>query len=63
MKKASVVIITDGFAKGITLNVEEYTKKWMNEEAYAGFDMSRKVLFSTEIDKDTFNSRILKDFT
>lgn len=63
MKKASVVIITDGFAKGITLNVEEYTKKWMNDEAYAGFDMSRKVLFSTEIDKDTFNSRILKDFT
>ncbi|MBQ9746151.1 MAG: nucleoside hydrolase [Clostridia bacterium] len=63
MRKASVAVVTEGVAKGVTLNVEAYTKKWMNEEAYIGFDMSRKILFSSAVDRDVFNARILKDFS
>ncbi|MBE6608720.1 MAG: hypothetical protein E7633_09225 [Ruminococcaceae bacterium] len=63
MKKASVAVLTDGFAKGMTLNVDSYAKKWLNEESYVGFDTSRKVLFAADADKAEFDARILKDFS
>ncbi|MBQ8309919.1 MAG: nucleoside hydrolase [Clostridia bacterium] len=62
MKKASIVVLTDGFAKGMTLNVDAYTKKYLNEEAYLGFDTSKRTLFAYDVDKSAFDERILKDF-
>jgi len=62
MKKAPIVVLTEGFARGMTLNVDAYTKKYLNEEAYLGTDTAKKTLFACDVNKELFDTRILEDF-
>ncbi len=62
MQEASIVMITEGYAKGLTLNVDAYRKKHVNP-AFDGFDATRKTSFAAQADKETFLSRICRDFT
>ncbi|MBQ8407612.1 MAG: nucleoside hydrolase [Clostridia bacterium] len=62
MNSASVAVITDGYGRGMTLNVDAYGKKAYNPAAYVGFDEKHRTLVAETADRDTFNSRILDDF-
>lgn len=62
MKDASVIVFTEGYAKGMTFNVDAYGKRKRNPEAYADFDETHKTRVAFAVDRDTFNARILKDF-
>lgn len=62
MQEASIVMITEGYAKGLTLNVGTYHKKHVNP-AFDGFDATRKTKFAALADKEIFLSRICRDFT
>ena len=62
VKPSAVVVITDGYARGLTLNVDAYSKKYLNREAYAGFDDTRKVLVASAVDLESFNDLIFEDF-
>ena len=63
MEKASIAVLTDGYAKGMTLNIDAYRKAHINTESYKNFDLSRKTSFAAQADKQTFLSRICRDFT
>ena len=62
MNSASVAVITDGFARAITLNVDAYGKKQYHPDIYAGFDEKHKTQVASEVDLDAFHTRILRDF-
>ncbi len=62
MNDASVVVMTDGYGRGMTLNVDAYGKKAFNPDAYDGFDEKHRFLVAAAVDRDTFNARILNDF-
>ena len=62
LKKASVVVITDGYARAMTLNVDAYKKKKYNPSAFADFDDERKVLVAKTVDVDAFFAYVLRDF-
>lgn len=62
MNDASVVVLTDGYGRGMTLNVDAYGKKAFNSAAYDGFDEKHRFLVAAAVDRDTFNARILSDF-
>ena len=51
MKEASIVVITDGYAKGLTLNVDTYRKAGSNP-AYNGFNRSRKAKVASAVQKE-----------
>ena len=51
MKDASIIVLTDGFAKGVTLNVGEYRKAKMNS-AYDGFQYSKKVKVACTVNRE-----------
>ena len=62
MKEASIAVINEGYARGMTLNVEAYGKKKFNQQAYAEFNDTRKSWVASNVDINTFNSRIWDDF-
>lgn len=62
MKPAAVAVLTDGYARGMTLNVDAYGKRRFSPEVYADFDAERKVSVAETVDRDTFNARIFADF-
>jgi len=62
MREASVVVMTDGYARGLTLNVDAYSKKHMNREAYADFDDRHKITVAHAVDLEAFNNLIFNDF-
>ncbi|MBQ8186971.1 MAG: nucleoside hydrolase [Clostridia bacterium] len=62
MREITAAVLTDGFARGMTVNVNAYGKKWMNESAYAGYPMKLCRAAQT-VDLDGFNQRILGDYT
>ena len=51
MKDASVVVLTDGLAKGLTFNVDEYKKASMNP-AYNGLERPKKVKVAYNVDRE-----------
>jgi len=53
-------VITVGFAKGLTLNVDSYGKESLNS-AYAGFDREHRVLAAADVDLDKFHRYIRRD--
>ena len=59
---AAIAVITDGFAKGMTLNVKAYGKKWLNKSAYVDFDMTHTANVARTANRVEFNKRILKDY-
>ena len=62
MNYAPIIVMTDGYARGMTLNVDAYSKKAFNPEIYADFDENHRVLVAEKVDRDIFNSRIFDDF-
>nr|MBQ5811325.1 nucleoside hydrolase [Clostridia bacterium] len=49
MSDISVAVVTDGYAKGLTVNVDAYRKAQMNE-AFANFDFSTKAKVAKSVD-------------
>ena len=62
MNSVSVVVMTDGYGRGMTLNVDAYGKKSFNAETYADFDGNHRCLVAASVDRDRFNSIIFDDF-
>ena len=62
MNSASVVVMTEGYARGMTLNVDAYGKRAFNTEAYADIDENHRCLVAAAVDRDRFNSIIFDDF-
>lgn len=60
MVRIPVKVITDGFAKGFTLNVDAYGKASLNS-AYTGFDRQHKVLAAAHVDLEKFHSFVRRD--
>lgn len=58
---ASVAVITDGYAKGLTLNVDAYGKAHMNG-AYADFDRTRKIKVAKDVDRDAVVEKFMSIF-
>ncbi len=61
MNRVPVAVITEGYARGLTLNVDAYGKKNYNP-CYAEFDGKRQALVATAVDVDAFFARLLRDF-
>ena len=59
---APIAVLTDGFAKGMTLNVKAYGKKWLNKSAYVDFDMTHTANVARTANREEFNKRILEDY-
>ena len=57
MRPIRVAVIRDGFAKGLTLNVDAYNKGYLNN-AYRDFDFDHKVLAAEDVDTDLFHKYI-----
>lgn len=61
MEKATVAVITEGYARGMTMNVEAYGNTELNP-AYENFDMSRKVTVARSVDRDKVVDRFIECF-
>ena len=61
MKQAPIVVLTDGYARGITLNVDAYSKKRLNPAPYAGFNGEHKALVAATVDLKVFGAHIFED--
>lgn len=62
MESIRTAVITEGYAKGFTLNVDAYSKSNLNA-AYAGFDFSHRVLAASAVDLDTFGSLVRQNIS
>lgn len=62
MKSASVAVMTDGYGRGMTLNVDAYGKKAFNPKAYSDFDEDHRCLVASAVDREAFNAQIFEDF-
>ncbi len=62
MKYAPIVVLTDGYARGMTVNVDAYGKMKFNPKAYVDFDESHRALVAATVDIEAFNARIFNDF-
>lgn len=60
-KSAPVAVVTDGFARGMTVNIPEYGKAGMSAE-YVGFDFDRKHTLASSVDRDAVIGRFMKCF-
>ncbi len=63
MHRANVAVLTEGYARGITLNIGAYSKMHCNRAAYADFDFDRKISFAAAVDKPAFDEYVLADFS
>ena len=62
MLPASVAVLTEGFARGLTLNVNAYGKRAHNPDAYADFDDGHQALVASAANREAFNQMIFRDF-
>ena len=62
MKPASVAVITEGFAKGMTLNVDAYGKMRFHPDVYRNFDMNHKASVAATVNCELLNRLIFDDF-
>lgn len=60
-ESAPVAVITDGYARGITLNVSEYKKSYLNK-AYEGFDFNHTHTLAKEVDRDYVIKKFMECF-
>ena len=58
---SAVAVITDGYARGITLNLSEYTKAYMNPD-FCGYDFTRKQTLAYGVDSEKITKRFMKCF-
>lgn len=61
VKDASVIVIPDGPAAGMTLNVDAYGKAGMNS-AYQNFDKTNKVKVASDVDSEKFVNTFMSLF-
>lgn len=52
MKEQSIIVITDGVAKGMTLNVDAYGKSYLNKKSYENIDLSHKIKVAYSVNKE-----------
>ena len=62
MKAAPISVITEGYAVGLTVNVDALGKRRYFPKEYEGFDEKKTSLVAAKGDRDTFNDRIFRDF-
>jgi purine nucleosidase len=60
MERIRVMLLTEGFAKGLTLNVDAYSKSWLNS-AYTPGIVLPEVLAARDVDLEKFHSMIRHD--
>ena len=58
---SSVAIITNGYGRGITLNLSEYTKAYMNPD-FCGYDFTKKQTLAYGVDSEKITQRFMKCF-
>ena len=61
-ESAPVTVITEGAARGMTLNVSAYKRTNLNEEFYKSFDFERTHTLAKTVDKDAVIQRFMKCF-
>jgi hypothetical protein len=61
MEEACVAVITEGIARGVTLNVDAYAKAPYNP-ACAGIDRSRKIRVAAEVRREYVIGRFMDCF-
>ena len=61
MREIQVAVIKEGFARGMTLNVDGYGKSGMNRTAYEGYPL-KKCRAAYSVNLDRFFNRVLTDF-
>lgn len=59
---SSVAVITEGFGRGLTLNVNTYTKAYMNA-AFSDFNTSRGHFLAKSVDRDEVISGFMRIFS
>lgn len=60
MERIRVMLLAEGFAKGLTLNVDAYSKSWLNS-AYTPGIVLPEVLAARDVDLEKFHSMIRHD--
>lgn len=60
MERARVTVVTEGPAKGLTLNTDAYGKRKMNE-AYRGCELQEPVRFASGVDRERFYRQLQQD--
>lgn len=61
METACIHLFTEGYAKGLTLNVDAYRHTFLND-AYRDFDFTRKTRVARTVDRERFMSAFVKSF-
>ena len=61
-ESAPVAVITDGAARGMTLNVSAYTKAYLNPEFYKGFNLDKKHTLAKKVDREKVISTFMTCF-
>lgn len=62
MQDICVKVITEGYAKGFTLNIGAYSKASLNR-AYEGYDLSRKIPAAADVDLEKFHDFVRRDIS
>ena len=61
MEKIRIHLFTEGYAKGLTLNVDAYRHTFLNE-AYQNFNFEKKTLVAKKVDREQFMTRFVASF-
>lgn len=62
MQEIHTAVVCDGYAKGLTLNIDAYSKAWLND-AYKEQDLFHSVLAAADIDLPKFHSFLRRDLS
>lgn len=63
MERIRAAVLTEGYARGLTLNVDAYGKAQSNAGAYAGFDFGHTILAARDVDLPKFHTLFTADLT
>lgn len=61
MESIQAAVLTEGFARGLTLNVDAYAKAHLNTGAYADFDFGHRILAARDVDLPKFHALFTAD--
>ena len=60
-EEARIAVITEGYARGLTLNIDTYKNTNLNP-LYENYDLTRKVTVATTVDRDRVVNRMIECF-
>lgn len=63
MERIHTAVLTEGYARGLTLNVDAYAKAQLNAGAYEGFDFGHTLLAARDVDLPKFHALFTADLT